>query len=81
MISASRMCLRTCLWYACDRTVASVPITPTTLFFVALAAALAPGLITPNTGIPEISAFTSSKASAEAVLQAMISALIPFFVR
>ena len=60
--------------------VPSVPIIPILLFLVVRCAVLAPGFTTPIIGM-DISFFIVSKASAEAVLQAITIALTSCFRR
>ena len=63
------------LLYELLLTVASVPMTPILFFFVAAAAAFAPGSITPTTGTGNVLR-TASRLTDDAVLQAMTSILI-----
>ena len=69
--------LPTALSYAMLFTVAFVPMTPTFLLFVCLAAAEDAGSMTPNTGIGSFFLRMLSE-SADEVLHAITSAFIPF---
>ena len=62
--------------YAPDSTVAFVAMTPTRLFFVALAAARAPGSTTPTTGTGKTRR-ACARPAAVAVLHAMTTSFTP----
>ena len=64
-------------WYAPEAMVPGVPITATWPVFVTFAAACAPGMITPITGMGS-AASSAGRATAEAVLQATTSALMSY---